>query len=179
MNTQLFLIPVKHGKEGDWHYQKTIEEGFTPGSIKRFISNYDYQMVITRYTNRKIKAWGARPAKGNNKRTWSKMGIGDKVLIYRNKMYEYFAEVSFKFHNDKLAEYLWGKGPDGQTWEYMYFLDNLNKISVPYESFNKFFDYSPNYNPQGFIRVNPDKVENLIWKYGSIDIAINQMLKLR
>ena len=178
MYAQLFLLPVGHEQEAYRHYQRTIEEGFAPRSIRGFINNNDYQKIIKQYPGRRIRAWGARPGEGNE-RTWSRMDVEDKVLIYKDKMYEYSAVVTFKFRNSKLAEYLWGKSPEGKTWEYMYFLDNLNRISVPRELFNKFFDYRFDYSPRGFMRVSQKTISAMIQEYGSVDGILEQLLRLR
>ena len=139
MSNQLFIFTAG-STQAYQHYIKTIEEGFNLDSIKQFIDGDLYQKINNYYANKRIRAWGATPGRGN-KNTWSKMSEGDKVLIYRNKTYEYFASVTFKFQNSEMAKHLWRIDKKGQTWEYIYLLDSLTKISIPIESFNSIFSF--------------------------------------
>ncbi|MBA7498174.1 hypothetical protein ES704_00909 [subsurface metagenome] len=167
MSDQLFIFTAG-SKQAYQHYINTIEEGFNLDFIMQFINDDLYQKLNKYYFDKKIRAWGATPGSGN-KNTWSKMSAGDKVLIYRNKTYEYFATVTFKFQNNELAKHLWGTDSKGQTWEYIYLLDGLTKISIPIEPFNNIFDFKPNYIPMGFRDISQNKIAPLIEKYGSLD----------
>jgi len=177
MSNQLFIFTAG-STQAYQHYIKTIEEGFNLDSIKQFIDGDLYQKINSYYANKRIRAWGATPGRGN-KNTWSKMSEGDKVLIYRNKTYEYFASVTFKFQNSEMAKHLWRIDKKGQTWEYIYLLDNLTKISIPIESFNSIFSFKQNYHPMGFGKISQNKIEPLIEKYGSIDKLLNYIKEIK
>ena len=41
--------------------------------------------------------------------------------------------------------HLWGVNGDGETWEYMHFLDNLSEVSVPIETFTELVGYQRHY----------------------------------
>lgn len=171
---QLFLIPVKHDKNGYKHYLNTLQNGFKLSYIKNFVDSNTYQKLCYQYGHRRIYVWGSLPGK-RNKATWNQMKIGDKVLIYRYKRYEYSANAIFKLISSKLAERLWSKTLDGQTWKYIYFLDDLKNISSPYNVVNDLFGYKTDYSPHGFTRVNYKTVQSIIRKYGSIDNALNNL----
>ena len=171
---QVFIISVKHDEDGYRHYLNTLQNGFKLSYIKNFVDANTYQKLDNQYGNRRIYAWGSLPGE-RNKITWNQMEINDKVLIYRYKQYEYSANVIFKIVSSKLAERLWGKTSDGQTWKYMYFLGNLKNISYPYNIVNDLFGYKTDYSPHGFTRVNYKTVQSIIRKYGSIDNALNNL----
>lgn len=167
MKNNLFVITATN-PEAYQHYIDTIEEGFALDDICSLLEPEIYEKLKVIYGGEKIKAWGATPGEGNL-RTWNKLAEGDRVLIYRVKNFEYFATVVSKIHNRVLAEKLWKSNSKGETWEYMYFLDDLTEISVPVEEFNKMVEFKENYTPQGFSCIKEDRQELLIKKYGSID----------
>lgn len=53
-------------------------------------------------------------------------------------------------HNAALARALWSKRPDGVTWEYIYFLEDLQEIDVPIAAFSDVMQYKPTNIIQGF-----------------------------
>lgn len=55
-----------------------------------------------------------------------------------------------------------GTDPTGQTWEYIYLLDEIKNQEISYESFNNAVGYNPNYVIQGFSVLKPDKSESVI-----------------
>src|SRR5712664_2953468 len=58
--------------------------------------------------------------------------------------------VAMKIHNPKLARELWKEDEDGDTWEYMYFLEDVGRVDVPYEKFNIAAGYKVNNVIRGF-----------------------------
>jgi len=77
---------------------------------------------------------GAIPGK-RNVPLWRQMREGDLVIPYRKKHFKGLFRIIGKVHNRKFAERLWGKGqnPDNmeETWEYMYFLDLIDRFDIP------------------------------------------------
>ncbi len=173
MTAKLFVFTAS-GAEAFRHYIDTIEEGFTIDRIKRFLSEDDLKNIEDIFPDRKIRAWGATPGSGNI-RNWNNLEIDDRILIYRKGNYEYIATIVHKIHNPELAKFLWGTDSSGQTWEYMYLLDNLRELPVPASDFNKVVGYAPNYFPQGFMQISGDKLNSLIEKFGSIDEFLNYL----
>jgi len=173
MSDKLFVFTAS-GKEAYRHYIDTIEEGFTLDKIKQFLSEKDLKFLKNIFGDRKIRAWGATPGSGNI-RNWNNLETDDRILIYRKGNYEYIATIIHKTHNPELAKFLWRVDASGQTWEYMYFLDNLRELSVPVSDFNEVVGYSPNYVPQGFNPISGDKLTPLIEKFGSVDEFLNYL----
>ncbi len=174
MTAKLFVFTASRD-EAYRHYIDTIEEGFTlDNKIKQFLSENDLKDVEDYFRDRKIRAWGATPGSGNI-RNWRNLEVNDKILIYRKGNYEYIATVVHKIHNLELAKFLWSTDSSGQTWEYMYLLDNLRELSVPVSDFNKVVGYAPNYTPQGFMQISGDRLTPLVEKFGSIDEFLNYL----
>jgi hypothetical protein len=173
MESNLFRITASN-PEAYQHYIDTIERGFTLDSIKQFLTPAQTEALQHIYGGKLIRAWGAIPGTGN-KRTWEKMEVGDPLLIYRKGNFEYYAFVTFRLHNPELAKHLWHINTEGETWEYMYFLDKLSEISVPRKIFNELLGYEENFQPYGFSTTDNEKTKFIIERYGSIESFLNYL----
>ncbi|MDB5266179.1 MAG: hypothetical protein JWM39_892 [Parcubacteria group bacterium] len=169
----LFRITASN-PEAYQHYIDTIERGFSLDSIREYLSERQYDALNAIYAENPIRAWGATPGDGNI-RTWEQMELRDPILIYRKGNFEYFAAVTFKIHNPELAKHLWKTNSEGETWEYIYFLDNLTEISVPVKIFNQLLGYSENFFPYGFAATHEDKIKYLEDQYTSINAFLNYL----
>ena len=167
MTKRLFIFTASNPKAYQ-HYIDTIEKGIALQKVKPFLDDETFEKLKAIYGSQQIRVWGAVPGSQNIK-NWKKLDINDRVLIYRKKHYEYFATVTYKTHNQKLARYLWGEDFFGKTWEYIYFLDDLTDISVPHNIFNQVLGYQSSYLPMGFNSIKQTKVEDLRVQYGSVD----------
>jgi hypothetical protein len=57
----------------------------------------------------------------------------------------------FKTISAELAEDLWGTDEEGQTWQYLYFLDRIQRHALPYAEFNQAAGYKQGFIPRGAI----------------------------
>jgi hypothetical protein len=169
----LFRITASNA-EAYQHYIDTIERGFTIDSIKQFLSEKQEEVLKNIYGDRSIRAWGSTPGSGNIK-TWEKMEVGNPILIYRKGNFEYYAFVTFKLHYPELAKHLWSTNVEGETWEYIYFLDQLHDISVPVKIFNELLGYEENFNPYGFAATDAKKLEDITSHFGSVEGFLNYL----
>ena len=90
------------------------------------------------------------------------MSPGDLILLYRKKRFFQAGKIIFKTHNENLAKELWGSRADGETWENIFLIDELNNIDIPIEVFNKILNYKPNYIVQGYQVYDEKKSENIV-----------------
>ncbi len=116
--------------------------------------------------------WGALPGP-SNLRNWNKLQPNDRVLVYSQGKFIYFGRVLTKVHNPELAQIAWGTNAEGKTWEYIYFLYNLQQIEVDVVDFARFFGYKTNFIPQGFSFIKAEIVNRCIREFGGIDQAIS------
>ena len=65
--------------------------------------------------------------------------------------------VATVFHAPQLARHLWGVDADGDTWEYMYSLDEVRDLDIPYGEFNRVVGYAENNVIQGFTVLDEGK----------------------
>ena len=68
----------------------------------------------------------------------------------------------YKIHNRELAESLWRLNDDGSAWEFMYFLQDLRSLDIPYEAFNRAAGYSLNNVIQGFSVLSDSKSQAVL-----------------
>jgi hypothetical protein len=78
-------------------------------------------------------------------------------------------------HYPELAKHLWGTNTKGETWEYMYFLDNLTDISVPIKIFNELMQFNEAFRPYGFASTDSERLDKLEAKFGSIAGFLNYL----
>lgn len=145
------------GAEAVAHFEDTIENPVPVTRILPHLSAADRDLVSNRLEDR-VAVWGVTPAtNGSNAAMWSKMRVGDTVLLYRSGRFFLKAIVSFKVHSKELALDLWSKNADGLTWEYIFFLTDLKPIDIPIDRFNLAANYQPNFVVQRYLVLPEDQ----------------------
>lgn len=140
------------------HFIDTIRNTVELSIIEPFLSNGEYELVNTIYENGTIPIWGVTPGKTSaNIKKWNRINTGDVTLFSGKGKIFATAVVTLKIHNPDLAIELWGRDDSGQTWEYIYFLDEVQEVSIPYLQFNKVVGYADNYIIQGFNLLDEEK----------------------
>lgn len=95
--------------------------------------------------------WGVTPGKNRiNVSKFERAHIGDLVVFAAEGRIFSCGTVAAIFENRELAESLWGLDPNGMTWEYMYALDEIRPLNIPYAEFNHVVGYKENNIIQGF-----------------------------
>tara|TARA_Y100000817_G_C16819158_1_gene528046 strand:- start:26 stop:979 length:954 start_codon:yes stop_codon:yes gene_type:complete len=170
---QLILQPAG-GEAAREHFQSTILNKISVDDIFQFLGHMDQKLLSQIYKNQKCLIWGVTPGSNNaNVSKWNRINEGDIALFCRDKFLFAKAVVTHKTHNANLAEYLWGSDANIQTWEYIYFLQNLEDISVSYRQFNQSVGYKSNYVPQGFNVLNEQAGDAFFVDHYSLEQQIN------
>ena len=148
--SQVVLQPTANA-DGRAHYRQTIET-LVPRSVwSPFTTVEVTQALDARFPAGNIPFWGVTPGnKLANRKKWSRMDAGDIVLFAKNGSYFSRAVVAYTFQSAELAQSLWGVDSKGATWEFMYAVDEVIEISVPYKELNAVLGYKEDYVPQGF-----------------------------
>lgn len=147
---QVILQPAAN-VDAQQHYRDTVEHPVPFTRLNQFLRPEDMTLLEALYPQPEALVWGVVPGKGDtNIRKWNRVSRGDVVLFCRNNMIESTATVTHKLHNRALARELWGSDPNGSTWEYIYFLDELRQQSIPYTRMNMAAGYDPGFKVQGF-----------------------------
>lgn len=133
--------------------------------LKSFLENPD-----------EFYAWGAVPGERNIP-MWNAMHDGDVVLTVFDNHYRYISTVISKIQAPELAKEIWGTDPDGNTWEYMYFLTKPKPIEVPISQAPA-IDYLNN-GYRGFTKISEEKTSNIHKRWGSLKNFVEQAFSTR
>jgi len=158
------ILQPASSKDAQEHFKNTIENPVDLEVIKNFVEELEYQTLVDIYgKNSKIPTWGVTPGESNvNVNKWGRIRVGDVTLFTAKG--EIFASgvVTYKIQNRDIANQLWGNDAKGQTWEYIYFLDEIKKLSIPYINFNRVAGYKDNYVVQSFNVLDEKKSEQVL-----------------
>ena len=134
------------------HFVDTILNPVSVAQILSQIPSEDSARLKATFGNREsIPTWGVTAGKkGVNIKKWERIQSGDLALFSRGKKIFASSFVADKIHAPKLAADLWQTNSDGETWEYIYFLDELAPLDVTYQTFNKIIGYKDRNVIQGF-----------------------------
>ncbi len=157
MTPKIILQPAGDGDAAE-HYVDTIANPVPLNRIKPFVSENIFNHIGELYPAQAAPIWGVVPGgKGINIKKWERIDSGDVVLFSRNKRIFSSGVVTIKDHNKKLALDLWQANRDGETWEYLYFLDQIKEQAIPYPIFNKAAGFKSNNVIQGFNVLGEEK----------------------
>jgi hypothetical protein len=141
------------------HYKDTIGNLVPSEEILAHLTQ-DQQGLFKSACGDRTAVWGVTEGKrGQNKVKWKKLRFGDVALLYANKQIFSQARIVLCLHNEQLAKSLWSVNAEGKTWEYIYFLDDLQETEIPIKRFNKLLGYKPSNIVQGFTVLEGKKAE--------------------
>ena len=166
--SELYLAPAA-GETALEHLDATVYEPVPLSKLSGLSEEALAPAKATGYSAFPI--WGTRPGQaGNMVSTWQSMEPGDWVLFYTGGAFPICGSVIATDHSPSLAETLWGT-EEGETWEYLYLLDEIRHIGAPKELVFDAIHYSPNFILRGFLRVDRD-IEDM---YGSVDEFLDDL----
>ena len=168
---KIFRVPVDTE-----HFADTIEKGKTYTEILPFVTSTDAKSLAEVTQNNILRYWGSIAGESNI-RTFMQIEEGDEILFYRGGKYIAIATIGFKTINPALARYSWGERKDKFTWEMMYFLEDVQTISINKKSVNTVLGYKENAPVMGFSMVNKETTSQFIKTYGSMANFVKQLSK--
>jgi hypothetical protein len=158
---RLILQPA--GAPAAEHYRATIE---TPVPIERLagaLPSAEVAQLRERYGTRPVPTWGVtRGRAGVNARKWARIFPGDVALLAGRGRVFASAVVTMKTHNRALATDLWGINDRGETWEYIYFLDQVTAQDLPYPEFNRVVGYARTAQIQNFNVLDEERAADVL-----------------
>ena len=141
------------------HFVDTIEKLVPKENIYPLLTN-EQKGLFDIYCGNAVAVWGVTEGKTvQNKTKWQKLKNGDIALLYTNRKIFNKGKITLCIHNEELARSLWSVNSEGKTWEYIYFLDELQEIDLPILDFNNALSYKSNYIIQGFNVLENEKAE--------------------
>lgn len=173
---KIYYALASGGHNTDKHYFDTIQTKRNVSEFKKYMPTSELSSLDRYVHSRPFAVWGAIPGSGNNQR-WESMDQGDYVMIYRAGKVIAVAEVAMKIRSSEVAEFLWGKDSDGQTWELVFFLTNEIEVNVEQKKLNKYLGYAENYSPRGFMSIEQEKAQKLLATYGDLLSLLQKLEK--
>jgi len=151
-------------KDATQHYVDTIQNRVSASRILAALSEAEQQIVRRSLESRAhVSVWGVTPGKNDvNRNKWAKIARGDIVLFAKHGRIFASSAVVGTLHSPALARILWKETTDGETWEYVYFLDVMHSQDIPYATLNRVVGYKPNKIVQGFSVLDEDRSESLV-----------------
>lgn len=160
------ILQPSGNKDAREHYENTIQQPVPIDVLGEYLSDHELDQLRIFYPNGQVPTWGVTPGKNNvNQGKWKKIQVGDVTLFSANGHIFASGVVTFKIHQKDLAARLWGFDKSEQTWEYVYFLDEIKIHSIPYIDFNRVIGYADNFIIQGFSVLNEQRSERLLQSF--------------
>jgi hypothetical protein len=159
----VILQPAGDGDAGD-HYVETIENRVPIDRILGKLSEADGATLRAGIRSQdSLPVWGVTPGENDvNKRKWERIVRGDIALFAKSGRVFASAVVVGTVHSKELALELWQENADGETWEYIYFLDEVQVRDIPYATLNPVLGYKPKFRIQGMNVLSEAKSDALI-----------------
>jgi hypothetical protein len=157
MSTLVVLQPA--GSQGSReHYADTVANLVDIEACEPYLAPQVFRRLKEIHPSGFAAMWGVVPGTNEvNRKKWERMSEGNLVLFSSDNKIHTSAIVSAKFTSRKLAEKLWGLDKDSETWQYMYTLDEVKSLDIPYEEFNSVVGYKVNNIIQGFTVMDAEK----------------------
>tara|TARA_B100000963_G_C22565190_1_gene643318 strand:+ start:455 stop:1408 length:954 start_codon:yes stop_codon:yes gene_type:complete len=159
------ILQPSGNKDAREHFNDTIEFPVKLSKIEKFLNQKEKDTLQQIYANSECRIWGVT-AGGNNITKWQRIQKGDVTLFSKDGSIYASAVTTYKTHNKELAAFLWDYNSKGETWEYVYFLDEVRNHNIPYVNFNNAVGYKENYIIQGFGVLDKIKSKKVFDEFG-------------
>ena len=155
------ILQPSGNKDAREHYVDTILTPVSLNKLKSYLTTEEYEVLNQIYPSGECFVWGVTPG-GSNITKWNRIEKGDITLFSKQGGIFASGVTTHKLHNKSIAENLWNYNSEGNTWEYVYFLDEIKNQNIPYVEFNKSVGYQENYIIQGFNVLTQEQSEKVI-----------------
>ena len=160
--TQVIVQPAGNAG-GREHYEDTVANPVELTRITPQLDEATSRHIATRFGDKAVAVWGVTSGgKGTNAAKWQKIQEGDVALFLQKGRAVAKGTVALKLRSAKLAKSLWGVDEGGDTWEWIYFLDPVEKVDISYELLNEAAGYEAANRFQGFNVIAPDRSAGIL-----------------
>jgi hypothetical protein len=147
---QVILQPSGNQGSRD-HYRDTVSTPVPLERVGKYVDEATLSRLRTEFPTGAAAIWGVTPGgRDVNAGKWEKIQAGDVAVFLKDGRADSFGTVVLKFRNRSLAEDLWGRDRDGDTWEYVYFLRDVAPLDLSYDELNGLLGYKTGNNFMGF-----------------------------
>jgi hypothetical protein len=171
------ILQPAGGENATRHLQDTILNRVSLETIGSHVTSEQRSALARKFPSGSALVWGVVPGKGSNVTKWNRIEAHDTALFTGHGRIFGRAEVVERFESKALALELWGTDEDGETWEYLYFLDSYEECDIPYERFNELVGYEPSFVPLGFNVLTEEKSAEFLTAYNHSNLHPSEYIK--
>jgi hypothetical protein len=124
-------------------------------------------------TSGKFHCWAMTSSSSSE---FARMSLGDFVLFSERGTgkFNYCARVAFKIDRESLGKVIWSVVP-GKPWRLIYFLRDIEHIDADKVGLVKELGYSSEFRVPGVTRVGPNRLAEVLRRYGSVEKFIHAL----
>lgn len=139
---------------------KTLEKPVGLDYVTRHLEADDAAELKALCPEGKVYVWGSKFERVHQ---YGKMVPGHCLVLFRRGGSVYRGGVVVKWvWNVQLAERLWGRDNNDETWDLVYFLSNVQNLSIPAREINQLIGRRPEDHWQGFVVIPPPLADEVI-----------------
>jgi len=162
--SQIFVFTASN-RQARQHLDDSILNSVNREIVYQTFSEEDHpRLEEIEQKNNGFYAWGAIPGDQNIPR-WKRLDPEDWILCVYDNQYHFAARIIDTFDNEEFAEKVWGRNPEGKTWQFMYFLTKPEKVHAGVLDLSDYL----NSTYRGFFRIGDEKLDRIRNDFGTID----------
>jgi hypothetical protein len=128
------MIYIQTSSRDNENMYKTLENAIPLINVRRFVDDATYARLAVHHPDGKIHFWANKPGKHNCNITRAaihQIPEGTRIYFQHTPGQLYYRGVVSMavFNNVALADHLWGKYKDGSSFQYIYTIRDLTKLS--------------------------------------------------
>jgi hypothetical protein len=165
----IVIIPVGNPRARR-HFSETVDRLWTVDKILGLGVSLPGEVVEALRGAGRFAVWGGTPRTQGVGRFFERLerAGGGVAAFYRDGRVVCWGRVFAWVRSRELAERLWGRDEEGQTWEYVYFIGDLRccRPGIPWDAVRRELGYHGGFVPRGHTFVDPRRLEGIVKKYG-------------
>ena len=175
------IVPAS-GESARKHFRRTIEKLWSLDEINKLGVKLPNDVEEKLRSVQRFAIWGSTPRVTIIETLFKRLDeAGEGVAaFYRDGKIVCWGRIFAWMHNNIskiLAEKLWGRDEKGDTWEYVYFIRDIEctEPGIDWDKMREELGYNKGFIPRGHTLVKPDKLKNIVDKYGDIITFLNKL----
>jgi hypothetical protein len=125
----IVLLPSS-GKQSVKRFEDTILHGIPKETVIKNTHSPAVLEAVNNVPGDNIAVWGfVEKTTNHNATKWKKIRPGDTVVFYAKHRLNYTGTIVEKEDNVELSNILWGEESPGHTWNLIFYIDELVRLS--------------------------------------------------
>ncbi|MFE5524005.1 hypothetical protein ACFQ9Q_40755 [Streptomyces virginiae] len=144
------------------HYEDTIANPVSFEQYAHLLEPDVLDQLKQLFPSGQAQMWGIVPGQREvNVAHVKKISAGDWVFFTGDKRLYLGGTIALMWRNPELAEELWQKNDNGQTWEYMYALSGTRGFDIPMDEIRSLLGWKSTRNVMGITVLGADDSDTL------------------